>query len=209
MPRVMCIRTPKKSGIGVTVALVATVLTLSIDVHADGGGLEPFTPATDQLRHTILDVVQRQALRPPAGLPQPAQDALRSIAEIEGRSNSRLARHLSAHITSAWIELERSRIASELGYIEFDEATFRASEAQFQAIIAQYSGVRVRYSKTRNQAAIKALTDIRTLSRAARRNLPGLWIDDVQLAQEKRWDHLWKGVREEPLMERSPLTPRR
>lgn len=166
--------------------LLVTVLTIPFGATAHAEGLEPYTPATDQLRRAIQGVWESHTFRHPAALEQDVREALRSIAETEGRTDPQLARHLSAHLRSAWMELERSRIVGELGYIEFDEPTFRASDARFREIVAQYSGARTAYSKARNRAALKALIDIQTLSRKARRQVPGLSSDDVLLVREKR-----------------------
>lgn len=190
------------------VALLAAALTIPLCISAHGGGFEPYAPANEQLRRTIVEVWESQAFRPPAALEQRVREALRSIKETEGRTDPRVARHLSTHLKSAWMELERSRVVGGLGYIEFDEATFQASEAKFQEIVTQYSGARASYSKARNRVALKALADVQTLSRNARHHVPGLSSDDVQLMQEKRWDHLWR-MYKEPDMERPLITPHR
>lgn len=193
----------------VTLLPVAIIALFGLTVYA--GGLEPYAPANEQLRQTILEVVESQALRPHPGLEQRAHEALRSIKETEGGTDLRVAGHLSTHLKSAWMEIERSRIVGSLGYTEFDEVTFQASEAQFQEIVSQYSGARAPYSKKRNLAAIKALADAQALSQNARRAVPGLSSYDVQLMQEKRWDLLGKTLKEPfkvPDMERPPPTPR-
>lgn len=179
------------------VGLLAASLTIPLCLSAHGGGFEPYAPLNEQLRKTIVGVVESQTLRPSPALEQRVREALRSIQETEGRTDPRAARHLSSHLKSAWMELERSRIVGSLGYTEFDETTFQAAEAQFQEIVTQYSGARTSFSKARNRAAIKALTEVRTLSRNARRHVPGLSSDDVMLMREKRQKLLSKEPREE------------
>jgi len=191
------VRTPGGTFRVMTVGLLLVAFAIPFCVTAHGGGFEPYVPANEQLRQTILGVVESQALRPSSALGQRVHEALRSIKEIEGRTDLRVAGHLSAHMKSAWMELERSRAVGGLGYIEFDEATFQASEARFQEIVSRYSGVRAPYSKARNLAAIKALADAQALSRNTRRAVPGLSSDDVQLMQEKRQKLLLKEPREE------------
>lgn len=193
------------------VALVGSVITVLV-INATAGAFEPYAPANEQLRSTILGVVASQTLHPPIALSQRVSEALRSIKETEGQTNPRLAASLSTGLKRALMELERSWIIRELGYTEFDEEPFQKAEAAFQEVLTQFVGIRTPYSEERYQAAIKALTDAQALSRNARRAVPGLSSDDVQFMQEKRWHSLWKAADEEtenPPLKDSRITPRR
>lgn len=195
------------------VALLGAVLTIPLCIPAYGGGFEPYSPTNEQLRGTILGVVESQTLRPHPGLERQLRDALQSISAVEGRAEPRMAGALSARLKTAWAELERARAVGGLGYTEFDDETFHAAEAAFQEVLAQFVGARTPYSDERYQVALQTLADAQTLSQNARRAVPGLSSDDVHLMQEKRWSVLWRTVDEErglpPVLKDSRITPRR
>lgn len=178
-----------------TAGLLLAVLTIPFCATAHGGGLEPYAPANEQLRRTILGVWESQAFRHPPALERDVREALRSINEIEGRTDSALAGLLSAQMNGAWAELEQSRAVQWLGYSEFDAVAFQAADSQFQEVVSQFVGVRAPYPAETYQMAINALTDAQALSRDARRRVPGLSSDDVQLIQEKRQKLLLKEPR--------------
>lgn len=180
-----------------TVALLAEVLTipLCISVHAEG--FEPYTPRNQQLRQTIMGVIESQTFRPSPMLEQRVREALRSIAETEGWTAPALGELLSSRLKATWTELERSRAVSGLGYTEFDDETFHAAEATFQDLLILFVGTRTPYSGERYQAAIQTLGDVQELSRNARRAVPGLSSDDVLLMREKRQKLLREEVKED------------
>lgn len=177
------------------VGLLLAVSTISFHLAAHAGGFEPYAPSNEQLRRTILGAWESQAFRHPPALERDVQEALRSIKEIEGRTDSVLAGLLSSRLKGAWTELEQSRAVFWLGYHEFDATAFQAAESQFQEVVAQFLGVRTPYPFERLDAAIKALENAQTLSRTARRHVPGLSSDDVQLMREKRQKLLLKEPR--------------
>lgn len=194
------------------VALLAAALAIPFGVTAQGGGFEPYYPANEQLRGTILGVVERQTLRPHPGLERLLRDALQSISAVEGRTDPRMARLLSARLKGTSTELERARAIGGLGYTEFDDETFQTAEAAFQEVLTQFVGARTPYPAEKYQAALQALADAQALSQNARRAVPGLSNDDVHLMQEKRWHSQWKTVVEEnenPPLKESKVTPRR
>ena len=175
-----------------TVGLLLAALTIPFCATAHGGGLEPYAPANEQLRRTILGAWKSQAFRHPPALERDVQEALRSINKTEGRTDPALAGLLSAALKGAWRELEQSRAVLWLDYDEFDAVAFQAAESQFQEVVAQFLGIRTPYPAERCQTAIQALAEAQALSRNARRHVPGLSSDDVQLMQEKRQKLLLK-----------------
>ncbi|MBZ0169331.1 MAG: hypothetical protein K8F29_07845, partial [Kofleriaceae bacterium] len=175
-----------------TAGLLLAALTIPFCATAHGGGLEPYAPANEQLRRTILGTWESQAFRHPPALERDVREALRSINEIEGRTDSVLAALLSSRLNSAWTELEQSRAVLWLGYNEFDAVAFQSAESQFQEVVTQFLGVRTPYPAERYHGAITALENAQTLSRHARRHVPGLASDDVQLTREKRQKLLLK-----------------
>src|SRR5574337_1492600 len=78
---------PQKVSKPLTVGLLIAALTIPLCVTAHGEGLEPYRPATDQLRRTILGVWESHAFRHPLALEMDVRDVLRSINEIEGRTD--------------------------------------------------------------------------------------------------------------------------
>lgn len=178
------------------VALLAAVLTIPLCVTAHGGGFEPYPPANQQLRSTIQGTWKSQAARPPAVLEQRVREALRSIKETEGWTAPALGELLSSRLKATWTELERSRMVGGLGYTEFDDETFQTAEVKFQELLTQFVGIRIPYSGESYQAALQALDDVHTLSRSARRAVPGLSSDDVLLMREKRQKLLMKEPKE-------------
>lgn len=187
---------PMGHGTPILLSLVLAGATLACSLPPRGG-FEPYHPANEQLRSTSQGLWQSQTLRPPAGLEQNMQEALRSIAEIEGGTDPRLAAQVSARLKEAWTELERSRAVGGLGYLEFDEGKFAAAEAAFRAVVTQFLGPRAPYPAERYQAALQALADTQALSREARRAVPGMASDDVLLTREKRQKLLSKEPKDE------------
>ena len=181
----------------ILIGLLIAVVTLAFSLPAHGGGFEPYYPANEQLRRTSRGIWESQTFRPPVLLEQSVREALRSIKEIEGRTDPQLAGLLFTRLRGAWEELERSRVVGELGYTEFDEEKFQAAEAKFQEVLTQFLGDRVPYPTERYHAALQALSDAQALSRDARRAVPGLSSDDVLLMRGKRQKLLLKEPKEE------------
>lgn len=179
-----------------TVALLAAALTISLSISAHGGDLEPYVPANEPLRSTIQEVWKSQAFHPPAVLERRVREALWSINKSEGQTGLPLAELLSSRLKATWAELERSRAVGGLGYTEFDAETFQAAEAAFQEVLIQFVGIRTPSSGEKYQAALRAFDDVQTLSRNARRAVPGLASDDVLLMREKRQKLLMKEPKE-------------
>lgn len=179
-----------------TVALLAVALTISVSISAHGGDLGPYDPANEQFRSTIQEVWKSQAFRPPAVLERRVREALWSIKKTEGQTGLPLAELLSSRLKATWAELERSRVVGGLGYTEFDSETFQAAEAAFQEVLTQFVGIRTPFSGEKYQAALRAFDDVQTLSRNARRAVPGLSSDDVLLMREKRQKLLMKEPKE-------------
>ena len=168
------------------IVLLGPAIMLLCLVPRTSDSFEPHYPANEQLRRTIRDVWERQAVRPPAGLEQRLREALRSINEVEGRTDAAVADRLATELKTAWRELERARAIGALGYSEFDEEKFEAAESKLEAVAAQFRGARPPSPEKQYQAAVQALSDVQALSRAARHAVPGLSSDDVLLIQEKR-----------------------
>ena len=177
--------------------MLAAALMLVCLVAGVGEGFEPHYPANDQLRATIRDVLERQAVRPPQGLEKRVREALRSINEVEGQTDATTADHLATDVKAAWRELERARAVGALGYVEFDDEKFRSAEARFEAITAQFSGVRAPLPAEGYRAVAQGLSEVQALSRAARAAVPGLSSDDVLLMRAKRQRLLIKDPRGE------------
>ena len=177
--------------------LLGPAIMLLCLVPRTSDSFEPHYPANELLRRTIRDVWGRQAVRPPEGLEQRLREALRSINEVEGRTDAALADRLATELKTAWRELERARAIGALGYSEFDEAKFEAAESKLEAVAAQFRGARLPSAAEQYQAAVQALADSQALSRAARHAVPGLSSDDVLLMREKRQRLLIKEPRGE------------
>jgi hypothetical protein len=122
---------------------------------------------------------------------------LRSIADVEGRTDPPLAGLLSTRLKEAWTELERSRAVGALGYAEFDEGRFQAAEAKFQEVVGEFLGPRAPFPAETYQAAFQALADTQALSRETRRGVPGMSSDDVLLTRQKRHKLLLEEPKEE------------
>ena len=197
MPTRAAMRNPARGRRPIQVAIVVTVVILPLRFTAHGGGFEPYYPTNEQLRHTIRGVWESQTFRPPAILAQKVREAMRSIGEPERRSDPRLAGLLPSRLKGAWAELERSRAAGALGYMEFDEQTFQAAEAKFQEALSQILGTRGANPEEGYRAALQTLDTVQALSRYARASVPGLSSDDVLLIREKRQRLLLKEAKGE------------
>jgi len=184
--------------------LLGPAIMLLCLVPRTSDSFEPHYPASEQLRRTMREVWERQAVRPPEGLEQRLREALRSINEVEGRTDAAVADRLATELRTARRELERARAIGALGYSEFDEEKFEAAESKLEAVAAQLRGARPPSPAERYQAVVQALSEVQALSRAARRAVPGLLSDDVLLMREKRQRLLLKEPRgEEGLPARS------
>ncbi len=181
----------------ILVALLGAAATLPFSTLAGGEGFEPYHPANEQLRRTSQRIWESQTLRPPALLEQNVREALRSIAEVEGRTDPPLAGLLSTRLKEAWTELERSRAVGALGYAEFDEGRFQAAEAKFQEVVSEFRGPRAPVPAETYRAAFQALEDAQALSRETRRGVPGMSSDDVLLTRQKRHKLLLEHPKEE------------
>jgi len=166
--------------------LVTPVVMLLCVLPGSSQGFEPHEPANERLRTTIREVTARQTVRPPAGLEQRFRAALRSINEVEGRTDTVAAAQLASSLRMAWQELERARAVSALGYREFDDERFGLAEAKLDAVTAQLGGPRAPLTAEGSRAVGEALSDVRALSRTARLVVPGLASDDVLLMRAKR-----------------------
>ena len=185
-------RSPRANRKPIILAFLVAAMTLPLPFTANGGGFELYYPPNEQLRLTIMGVWESQAFRPPAVLVRSVSEALRSIKEIEGRADQRLARLLSSRLKGTWADLEHSRVVSGLGYDEFDEEAFQAADAKFQEIVTQFLGGRASYPEKRYHAVLQALSDAQALSRSARHAVPGLSSDDILLTRDKRQKLLLK-----------------
>ena len=186
------------------VVLLGPAMMLLCLVPRTSDSFEPHYPANEQLRRTIREVWDRQAVRPPEGFEQRLREALRSMNEVEGQTDVAVADHLATELKTAWRELERARAIGALGYSEFDEEKFKAAESKLEAVVAHFRGTRPPSSAERYQADVEALSEVQALSRAARHAVPGLSSDDVLLMREKRQKLLLKEPRgEEGLPTRS------
>ena len=177
--------------------LLGPAIMLLCLVPRTSDSFELHYPGSEQLRRTIRDVWERQAVRPPEGLDQRLREALRSINEVEGRTDAAVADRLATELKTAWRELERARAIGALGYSEFGEEKFEAAESKLEAVAAQFRGARLPSPAEQYQAAVQALSDVQALSRAARHAVPGLSSDDVLLMREKRQRLLIKEPRGE------------
>jgi len=177
--------------------VLGVVVALAFSTPAGGEGFEPYHPANEQLRRTSREVWERQTFRPPPLLEERVREAFRSIGEVEGRTDPRLAGLLSTRLKDAWTELERSRAVGALGYTEFDEGRFQAAEVKFQEVLSQFLGPRAPFPAESYQAAFQALADTQALSREARRAVPGMSSDDVLLTRQKRHKLLLEVPKEE------------
>ncbi len=190
-------RNPARSGKPMIVVLLAAALMIPLCISAHAEGFEPYTPRNEQLRQTILGIIESHTLRPSPMLEQRVREALRSIAETEGWTAPQLSELLSSRLKATWTDLERSRAVSGLGYTEFDDETFHAAESKFQDLLILFVGTRTPYSGERYQVALGALDNVQALSRNARRAVPGLSSDDVLLMREKRQKLLREEVKED------------
>ena len=177
--------------------LLGPAIMLLCLVPRTSDSFEPHYPANEQLRRTIREVWERQAVRPPEGLEQRLREALRSINEVEGRTDAAMADRLATELKTAWKELERARAIGALGYSEFDEEKFEAAESKLETIAAQFRGARPPLPGEGYQTVVQALLDVQALSRATRHAVPGLLSDDVLLMREKRQRLLIKEPRGE------------
>lgn len=179
------------------VVLLGPAVMLLCLVPRTSDSFEPYYPVNEQLRRTIQETWERQTVRPPEGLEQRLREALRSINEVEGRTDAAVADRLATELKTAWRELERARAIGALGYIEFDEEKFKAAESKLEVVASHFRGTRSPSLGERYRADVQALAEVQALSRAARHAVPGLSSDDVLLMREKRQRLLLKEPRGE------------
>src|SRR5712692_9231860 len=179
------------------VVLLGPAMMLLCLVPRTSDSFEPHYPANEQLRRTIREVWDRQAVRPPEGLEQRLREALRSINEVEGQTDATVADQLATELKTAWRDLERARAIGALGYSEFDEEKFKVAESKLEEVVAQLRGAHPPSPAERSTAVVQALWEVQALSRAARHTVPGLSSDDVLLMREKRQRLLIKEPRGE------------
>lgn len=197
MPRRAWFRSPRGRRKAILLAVLVAAVTLSFSVPAQGDGFEPYSPANEQLRRTSRGLWESQASRPRADLEQALREALRSIKEIEGRTDPQLAAVLATRLKGTWAELERSRAVGGLGDTDFAEEKFQAAEAKFQEVLTQFLGSRDPHPPEQYQAALQTLSEAQALGREARRAVPGLSSDDVLLMRQKRQKLLLEAPKEE------------